>query len=178
MIREQNFKATFFITTDYIDKNDLYVTADNLKEIQRNGMEIGGHSLSHAFLDELDSETLSGELGNSKEKLENITGKQIEFFSCPGGRYNRRVIESASEIGYQGMCTSYPGSHIIRDGLYIFSRILIRRNTSLDEFINILNMKSSLLLKLRCADKIKTLTKKTLGNRLYYQLWSKYTKKQ
>jgi peptidoglycan/xylan/chitin deacetylase (PgdA/CDA1 family) len=101
LLCEKNFQATFFITTDYLNKNNHYITQNNLIEMHNNGMEIGGHGQTHSFLDELDKEKLSTELGNSKSVLEEIIDGPIGFFSCPGGRYNKRVIECAGSPHFQ-----------------------------------------------------------------------------
>ena len=61
-----------------------------VKEMSKNGMVIGSHSLTHKNLTELSEAELDRELRVSKEIIEDKIGNQVNNFSCPYGIYNRR----------------------------------------------------------------------------------------
>jgi len=42
--------------------------------------------MTHAYLTDLDDRGLQREIADAKAQLEEILGKTVEHFSCPGGR--------------------------------------------------------------------------------------------
>jgi len=101
------YKGDFFITTDWIGKKG-YLTKEQLRELDKEGMKIGSHSHTHPFLATLDSKDIYEELKKSKEILEDILGHKTDSFSIPGGIYDKRVLDIAKEIGFEYICSSRP----------------------------------------------------------------------
>ena len=58
---------------------------------------IGSHTVTHPDLTKLSVTNIDSELINSKNYLENITNKPIEYFAYPYGNYNKIVIENVKK---------------------------------------------------------------------------------
>ena len=99
----------FYVTVDHLGKEG-YLTKTELRELSDLGFEIGSHSLTHRHLNDLDAKEIRSELVDSKNVLEEITGKRVDHFSCPGGRVNALVTDVAVAAGYKSVATSQLGS--------------------------------------------------------------------
>lgn len=99
LLKKYGMPATFFITTNWVGKNDFMAWAQ-IKEMSDAGMEIGSHALSHPHLSDLSDEQLKKELENSKKIIEEQTGKTADLLAYPGGDYDNRVIEATKKAGY------------------------------------------------------------------------------
>ena len=100
ILREFGFGATFYITTGFLGKPG-YLNHAQLRELAESGWEIGCHSMTHAYLTDLDDQGLHREIVEAKLQLEQIVGRVVEHFSCPGGRYDLRVANTARRAGYR-----------------------------------------------------------------------------
>jgi len=165
------YKAIFFITTGFIKSNN-YLQPQQIREISHN-MPIGSHTHSHQFLDDLNSDEIYEELQSSKHILEDILEKPVELLSCPGGRYDSRVIKIAAKIGYRAIFTSTPKSWIRSEEIPILGRFLIDSSTHLNTYRDIVYQKYTYLFRKQFEYKLKKLAKKTIGNYLYYKIWKK-----
>jgi peptidoglycan/xylan/chitin deacetylase (PgdA/CDA1 family) len=67
--------------------------------------EIGGHTLNHPNLDIVDVEYASREILDSKNYLENITGRKVSMFCYPSGRYNDNIKCIVKNSGFIGART-------------------------------------------------------------------------
>ena len=107
-LRDQGLSAVFFPIAGQVGTPG-YVSWSQLKEMALAGMEIGSHSLTHADLARLDTETLDRELGVSRHMLEDGIGTGVESFSFPYGSFNKSCIEAAWRNGYAHCYTSRHG---------------------------------------------------------------------
>ncbi len=83
---------------DYFDG----LTKDQIIKIANNPLHtIGSHTVTHPDLTKLSVTNIDSELINSKNYLENITNKPIEYFAYPYGNYNKIVIENVKKAGYK-----------------------------------------------------------------------------
>lgn len=115
-----------------------YLRPDQIKYLADNGFEIGSHSMTHSLLtaDYMNESQINFELKQSKIYLEGITGKPVNSFCFPSGRYNSRTIELAKEVGYKSTCLVYREKNE-REDLPSFDRIFIKPN-SIEELLTAL----------------------------------------
>ena len=98
ILKESGFRATFYVTAGFVGKRG-YLSPAQLRELQENGFEIGCHSMTHAYLDDLDAAALRREIVDAGKKLEQMIGEKVQHFSCPGGRFDERSLKLAREAG-------------------------------------------------------------------------------
>lgn len=84
-----------------IDKNEIIMSQQQVKELDNDGFEIFSHSFSHPILTEIDDEGIESELVNSKCALERIVGHEVSGISYPHGAYDDRVYKTAQKVGYK-----------------------------------------------------------------------------
>lgn len=84
----------------------------HVKEMQQNGITIGSHTCSHPILSSINSQDLHKEIDGSKNEIETITGKKIDYFCYPNGQskdYNDEVVKLVEQAGYLAAVTTIPG---------------------------------------------------------------------
>lgn len=124
VLKRLNFPAVIFVTADWIGKEG-YLTTEQIKEMSDNGIEIGSHTKSHAWLPSLDDESLYREIYDSKKELEHITGKEVRYFSYPLGGFNEKVIQMVREAGYAAAVATNPGKKSRKDDIFAVKRLRI-----------------------------------------------------
>ncbi len=73
---------------------------DDLRELARQGVEIGSHTASHPHLPELTDAELRAELVESKQRIEDELGRPCRVLAYPYGHDDVRVHEAARASGY------------------------------------------------------------------------------
>jgi peptidoglycan/xylan/chitin deacetylase (PgdA/CDA1 family) len=106
------------------------MTWSMLREMDAAGMTIGSHTRSHPLLPMLGSAALLDELAGSRAAIEAQLGKPVRHCAYPGGRFNRRALESVARAGYRFGFTACdhrdPGSpHLAIPRLLIWERSCI-----------------------------------------------------
>lgn len=170
ILKEFGFKAEFFLTTDWIGKSH-YMMPEQIKKLSMEGMSIGSHGVTHAFLDDLSDEEIEKELYHSKKVLTQLVEKPIISLSAPGGRIKEGLISLAIKNSYRILCTSRPA--LLYDRAQVFTtipRFTIRRNTSISDFICIVEKNESFIRNLSFNYCIFAAAKRIFGNRRYLQL--------
>lgn len=93
--------------------NDLMMTSEQVVKLQENGMEIGGHTISHPILAKLDDNMAWIEIIENKTFLENLLKRPIRFFAYPNGKpnqdYNLQQIPLISKAGFQAAISTRRG---------------------------------------------------------------------
>ncbi|MGB2628848.1 MAG: polysaccharide deacetylase family protein [Candidatus Acidiferrum sp.] len=89
ILKQCRFTATIFLATDRIRDTPMrfegvdYLTWRDVRELQKEGMNFGSHTVTHPDLRSLELEQIDYELGYSKEVIEQKLGVAVESFSYP-----------------------------------------------------------------------------------------------
>jgi peptidoglycan/xylan/chitin deacetylase (PgdA/CDA1 family) len=169
ILREFDFGGTFYLTTGFLGRRG-YLSQPQARELGESGFEVGCHSMTHAYLTDLDDKDLKREVAEAKVELEQIIGKPVEHFSCPGGRYNQRVAASAQEAGYRTVATSHIHANLWISDPFALGRVAVMRSATLDAFDQICRGQN--LWRMRWEVELRTAMKKLLGNTAYDRLRS------
>ncbi|WP_300258041.1 polysaccharide deacetylase family protein [Clostridium sp.] len=133
LLKEFKFPATIFVISNYVGAPD-FMTADQLKEMSNNGIEIESHTFKHDDLSILDEANQIETLKNSKVNLEKIIGKPVDFISYPFGRYNSSTRVATEKAGYK-LGFNLNGNFADRkDNNFNMDRIYVSNNDSLKKF--------------------------------------------
>jgi peptidoglycan/xylan/chitin deacetylase (PgdA/CDA1 family) len=173
ILKKYSFKATFFVTTDWIGKSE-YMSAAQLRELVKEGMSVQSHAKTHSFLDALDIPSVNIELKQSKQELENILGKEVRFISLPGGRYNYDTIKCAKVQDYAAMFCSKPFYYRNYGNFPLIGRFGVKQNLDFRGFEQIINNDALIRWRVKSQYDAKFFAKKILGNKVYYALWKRY----
>lgn len=121
--------GTFYVIVDKIGQ-DGFLTWEQIKDIERQGFEIGSHTMTHSHnMKDMYDEELHYEIQNSKDILEAVLGHPVGKFCYPRGRYDDRIREFVIRAGYtEARATGKPGvldspdPYGMRGTLHIFKR--------------------------------------------------------
>lgn len=86
--------ATFFLVGFWVDKYP-----ELTKEMYDRGFEIGSHSNMHSHMSKMSSGDIASDLKLSKDKIEAITGANVDLFRAPYGEYNNSLVVEAEKQG-------------------------------------------------------------------------------
>lgn len=92
--------------------NNLMMTTAQLQRLDKAGMGIGAHTMSHPILALLPDETSRAEIEGSINQLGELLNQKIQTFAYPNGRpgkdYGRRDVEHVRRAGIQvGVSTAW-----------------------------------------------------------------------
>jgi peptidoglycan/xylan/chitin deacetylase (PgdA/CDA1 family) len=117
ILRELGAPATVFVVSGWLGQPHpsatwtRIVSADELRELRDAGLEVGGHSATHADLSALSYEDALEELSRGKKELEDVLGEPVEVAAYPYGRTSSDAIRAARDAGFRAACsTSARGS--------------------------------------------------------------------
>lgn len=168
-MQEYGFNATFFVVAGRVDRT-YHLTRDYIKKMVGAGMEIGSHGLRHKYLTLMDYGEIERELHQSKSILESITKQPVDYFSFPGGRYNRKVLQLLPLCGYKGVCSCLQGLNGLKTNSYLLKRIEIRKKYCVDDFSNIFRITHITFYQF--IDLWKSLIRRSIGLNAYGRLRS------
>lgn len=129
ILRQFGYPATIFVITKLINTKG-YITWEQAREMQENGISIESHTVNHVTLSTLKDEQALAELTNSKQIIEKNLGKKINFVAYPEGFYNKLTEKLVQKAGYRGALTIRYGSVDKASDPYALERIPIFHTTA------------------------------------------------
>lgn len=149
VLKKHNFPATLFIYTNFIEKNNGSLTWEEIREMTKNNIEIGSHSLSHynllKYKNNENYETylarIRREIFLSKEILENKIGSKAKFFAYPYGVYSPIIKNLVIQAGYEGILNANNMNNTLTVDPFSLNRQIIFGQNSFNSFIRILNQR-------------------------------------
>lgn len=135
ILSEFGFKATIFVVTDWIDKQKEYLTSEQLKEMAQYGLDIESHTTKHDHLNKLTYEQQLETTKRSKEYLETLLGKQINYIAYPFGEWNKDTLKAVKDAGYTMAFTTAGRWSDKSDGILTLDRVYISAFRNMDNYI-------------------------------------------
>ncbi|MHC4538789.1 MAG: polysaccharide deacetylase family protein [Planctomycetota bacterium] len=83
------------------DKDEVLMSEQQIAGLDKDGFEIFSHTLSHPVLTEIGADRLEHELRNSKQRLEEIIGHEVQVISYPHGAHSPDVCLQTQKAGYK-----------------------------------------------------------------------------
>ncbi|MEM6988279.1 MAG: polysaccharide deacetylase family protein [Pseudomonadota bacterium] len=173
VLAERQLPGLFFITTDWTDTRETFCTCSDLRAMVAQGMTLGSHGCSHAFIADLDTARARAELADSKMKLEDILGQAIDSLSFPGGRFGARDLHLAAELGYRWVYGSVFGVHPVGAG-GVINRLPVREGMDGEAVSTLCDPSSLGYRRARMSSKLKSKAKRLLGNGVYDAIYRKF----
>jgi peptidoglycan/xylan/chitin deacetylase (PgdA/CDA1 family) len=82
----------------------LILSWDEIREMARNGIEFGGHTITHPVLTQVSRQQAEREITGCKARIEAETGQSVVAFAYPIGgamRFDEEIERMTREAGYQ-----------------------------------------------------------------------------
>ena len=105
ILRRFRVPATIFMIAGNVGRPG-WLTSSQLQELARGGLEIGSHTLQHAYLPSISREQAREEIRTSKEQLTQAVQQRVETLSYPAGGFSADIQRLVQDAGYTAACTT------------------------------------------------------------------------
>jgi peptidoglycan/xylan/chitin deacetylase (PgdA/CDA1 family) len=109
--------ATVFVTTGWMGGEHpsvpgaRMIEADGVRRLHAGGIEIGGHTVTHPYLDRLGYDEAVEEMRAGRERLEALIDAPVPSFAYPFGTATEETVRACGAAGFRAACrTSGNGS--------------------------------------------------------------------
>jgi len=135
ILSAHDFKAVAYIVSGFVGQPG-YATADQVVQMDHNGIEIASHTVNHADLARSSPGSVRRQLVDSKLSLEHLLGHPVLDFAYPSGKFNAEVVAAVPQAGYDTAVTTLDSlDHSVADR-YVWSRIRVGGGESLADFVH------------------------------------------
>ncbi|MFW0716580.1 polysaccharide deacetylase family protein [Pedobacter sp. N23S346] len=102
-LKKYGFKGVYFIMTVSIGRKGRisYMTKEQIKQLADEGNTIASHTYDHKNFAQFTDEDWKTQIDDPTKKLEQITGKKIEYFAYPYGVYKASTLHKLKEHGFK-----------------------------------------------------------------------------
>jgi peptidoglycan/xylan/chitin deacetylase (PgdA/CDA1 family) len=128
-LAERGLRADFFVLAGRLHSPGS-LGEDDVRELRRNGMQIGTHGMAHRSWRGMDPATCQQELVVARESLAEVAGTPIDAAACPLGQYDRRVLADLRRLGYARVYTS--DRRHARRGAWLQPRFSVRSHDTVE----------------------------------------------
>lgn len=128
ILEQHGFRSTVFVVVDRIGQTNLWdqangypsrslLSVSQIRDLQQRGVQFGSHTLTHRLLTSLSDKELDREVRDSKLKLEDLLGSEVNCIAYPWGGVDARVRAAAARAGYKIGMTTEDGLNRCEDPL-------------------------------------------------------------
>ncbi len=102
-LKKHGFKGVYFIMTVSIGRKGRinYMTKEQIKQLADEGNTIASHTYDHKNFAQFTDEDWKTQIDEPTKKLEEITGKKVEYFAYPYGVYKAANLHKLKEHGFK-----------------------------------------------------------------------------
>jgi peptidoglycan/xylan/chitin deacetylase (PgdA/CDA1 family) len=118
---------------------------DQVREMQRNGIEFGAHTVHHPILTNIPSGQARDEVVESKHRIEEELGQSVLGFAYPNGQasdLNQQIEKIVAEAGVRAAFTLLNGPSSqgeVRRNPYAIRRVFISHRHSIADYALLLS---------------------------------------
>ena len=133
ILLSHDFRGEEYVVSGFVGQPG-YMTAAQVREADRSGVEIGSHTVSHANLATASFGAVRAQITESKAFLEKLIGHPVVSFCYPSGKFSSAVVSQVAAAGYHDATTTWFGySHTLGDR-YVWTRLRVSGGEPLDQF--------------------------------------------
>ncbi len=102
-LKKYGFKGVYFIMTVSIGRKGRinYMTKAQIKQLSDEGNTIASHTYDHKNFAQFTDADWTTQIDEPTKKLEEITGKKVEYFAFPYGVYKSSTLHKLKEHGFK-----------------------------------------------------------------------------
>ena len=135
-LKARNIPCTLFVVshlpghspwwsgTEGYDREDKFVTAEQLVGLPSELVTIGSHTMTHPHLSALSEEMAKRELFESRQLLQQTLRREIRLFAFPHGAFNDVLVTWCREAGYQRVFSGEPTMTFSNLPEYVTGRVI------------------------------------------------------
>jgi peptidoglycan/xylan/chitin deacetylase (PgdA/CDA1 family) len=111
LLHRLHMPATEYVITGRVSNGDpSFLTWPQLTRLEKLGVTIGSHTVTHQDLALMPPSQALAELGDSRRALEQHLGHPVQWFAYPFGAENTTVVSLAERVGYVLAVTTQGGT--------------------------------------------------------------------
>jgi peptidoglycan/xylan/chitin deacetylase (PgdA/CDA1 family) len=131
------FKGVYFIMTISIGR-PRYMSKEQIKQLADEGHSIQCHTWDHHMVTKYTGDDWDKQLDNPRKKLQEITGKPVEYFAYPFGLWNEAAIPEIKKRGYK-LAFQLSTKRDSLEPLYTVRRMIVSPEWSATGVIKVMN---------------------------------------
>lgn len=139
ILKKYNIPATVFLTTGHLGASNNWMTKrgfplrnllnwDQIKEMSKNDIIFGAHTVNHPALPELDIERAYQEIKESKKTIEQELGRECNYFAYPFGLFSDQNRMQVRDCGFSLACSTRSGFNTAARDPFLLHRIEVYGN--------------------------------------------------
>lgn len=137
LLKKYSWGATVYIITSKI--GGAYMTWDEIRELQADGIEIGSHTIHHPDLSKISDAQQRTEIIDSKSQIEAQIHSPVYSFCYPSGKFNAESLSLVKLAGYTNATTTTFGLADAHSNEYALPRVRISPGLSLEKLKGIIS---------------------------------------
>lgn len=102
ILKNNNVKATFFITAHYVNTQPELV-----KQMIDEGHIVGNHTVNHKSMPELNEEQIKKEVMDLHQVIYDKFGYEMKYIRPPMGEFSKKTLEVTNSLGYKTVMWSF-----------------------------------------------------------------------
>lgn len=135
ILAAHGFTAVAYIVASFVDRA-AYVTAAQLVEMDRAGIEIASHNINHADLAGRTSLAIDMyELVQSRAWLERVVGHPVLDFAYLSGQFIAQAVAAVRAAGYYSALTEVSSVVHSEADRYTWTRVRVGGGESMNDFV-------------------------------------------
>ncbi|HEY4642108.1 MAG TPA: polysaccharide deacetylase family protein, partial [Thermoanaerobaculia bacterium] len=147
VLKRFGFPWSLYVYPNIVGQGSHALTWAQIAALQKAGVDIEGHTMSHPHLirtshpelnDEQYDAFLRTELDASKRVIESHTGQPVRFLAYPYGDYDNAVVAAAKRAGYEAGLLSWFGPNSRSTDPMKLRRFAMVSDTSLEQLRTVL----------------------------------------
>ena len=101
-LKENEVKATFFITAHYLNTQEELV-----KQMIDEGHIVGNHTVNHKSMPDLTDEKIKTEVMDLHQAIYEKFGYEMKYIRPPMGEFSQRTLKITTSLGYKNVMWSF-----------------------------------------------------------------------
>lgn len=102
VLKENNVKATFFITAHYLNTRE-----DLVRRMIDEGHIVGNHTVNHKSMPDISDEEIKEEVLRLHQVMYEKFGYEMKYIRPPKGEYSERTLSITNSLGYKTAMWSF-----------------------------------------------------------------------
>jgi len=102
VLKQNEVKATFFITSHYLN-----TATEQVERMIKEGHIVGNHTVNHPSMPSITDEEIEKEIMQLHQAVYEKFNYEMKYIRPPKGEFNERTLKKSSELGYKTVMWSF-----------------------------------------------------------------------